>query len=351
MLPLCSYPASGHWNTSHEAGVSELVWNPTVGCRVFGERDEIIDGFKNASIYFLGDSVTRASIKFFFRRVACPSSFCDTFDLWVKDPYPPLTFPNFLGGMKLFILNAIRVSSDMDSKNRLEGPVDPEHSQGRDPFLLGWPPDSVDTLIVLNVGHHDLHFGNGPERYLADIHALVHHLTVETNWADPRFRRSGLLHWRSLTPTEHPTTHNLLGMTRPVDFYHAIDHNVTSLWRGAGFPVIDLSKIAFHDHGNYQRTLTYDSLHFSESVSNMIFGYAFLQLRDALARRRCLAQDPSLPCASYRSTTVHKVGLDLKPVFSRFHYSQFSCFQLVTLCLLIIFLRLVRSFSKVSRGV
>jgi hypothetical protein len=344
MKPVCLFPAAGKWELTSANGQlgkppPPPAWNPSTDCRVFGDRDDIFQAFQNASLYFLGDSVTRVSVSFFFGRLACPSSFCNDFLSWTKHmaTLPPLLFPQSLGGMKLFILSAIRVGSNLDRNNRLDGPVDPEHSLGREPFLLGWPPDTPDTLIVLNVGHHDLHYGTGPEQYLTDIRALIHHLAHETTWTDARLRASGLLHWRSLTPTEHPAAHNLLGMTRPVDFYRTIDRNISSMWREAGFPVIDLSDVAMDIRGNFQRTLTYDSVHFQESVSNVIFGYAFLQLRDALAYRRCLSTSPA-PHRCVKSITqfYHKSSINRKSCKQTMLYSTSFSINIVVCVLLVI---------------
>jgi hypothetical protein len=138
-------------------------------------------------------------------------------------------------------------------------------------LLIEDPGD--DVTVIFNVALHDMHYFDTREGYLREMAALLAELAAAPRWRDASARASGRLMWRSLTPTEAPTAHRIAGMRNPVDFFRALDAEVSAMWRAAGFPVIDLAGIVFHDAGNERRTLTTDSVHFTEETARYLGGY------------------------------------------------------------------------------
>jgi hypothetical protein len=155
------------------------------------------------------------------------------------------------------------------------------------PLLLHGAARPRDAMFVLNMAHHDIHFWNNRSGYLRDLRAFISRLTSAPMWRSRAARATGFFAWRSLLPTEHPAAHNIQGLENPVDFYRELDEEASALWRGAGFPVLDVSALAFDVRGNRRRTLTSDSVHLSYAANAHVQASMFAQLCDQ--RRRLLA--------------------------------------------------------------
>jgi len=138
--------------------------------------------------------------------------------------------------------------------------------------------DYKSSIVVLNFAHHDLHFYNDVAGYLESMRLFVSRLANAPRWRSAAARASGALVWRSLTPTEFPATHKLISEKHPVELYARIDQEVAAMWRSAGFPVVNVTEIAFDARGNQQRTVTFDSVHFPDKVNYLLNRYILAQL-------------------------------------------------------------------------
>jgi hypothetical protein len=213
-----------------------------------------------------------------------------------KDVRPPFAFPD--GGATLYDVRA-KLVDDLYFPLHWAAPsgdggagVDARSPDALSPeflFLDNPPSTPENTAIVLNVGQWHMHFDAAdPAVYAARVEEYVHHLLRETSWGQERVRKSGVLHWRSLTPTEQSpfTRESLRHVGDLLAHYRRADNNVTAIWRRAGFPVIDVQPVAYHPDGAARRTLTHDSSHFHRNASDVVFGYVFAQICASLSVRR-----------------------------------------------------------------
>jgi hypothetical protein len=295
--------ARGHWTVGEAA--SPPLWVPADGpCDLFGSAPSHFRGcFANASLFFVGDSVSREGLAYWaMAQAGCGESAsvgapgltpaCVAARAWHvhdcnstcarKDVRPPLNLPD---GITLYDVRA-RVVAD------LALPLHWETAPGEDESGLSLlhPPDPLHACILVNVGQWHMH-EDGGEAYPAEVRAFLRELVDAPAWRHPSTRASGLLTWRSLTPTEASDETRLV--LRKYDdlqaHYHAVDDNVTRTWRAVGFPVADVSATAYHPRGSHTRTLTRDSTHFLPHVSNVIHAYVFAQLCESLTARRAAA--------------------------------------------------------------
>lgn len=304
-FPLSCLPPSGKWLT---LATGDLVWRPQdAACALALDAKLLLSCFRGAHVYFVGDSVSREGVAFFAMKMAgcddAPNSpLCRHATQWHvndcdgactrKDVRASFTFPD--GGVTLYDVRAKLVDD-------LYYPLHwgaPSSAGGtgvdffRDFLYLDEPPFSPEnTAIVLNVGQWHMHFDADPIAYASRVQEYVDHLVRETRWSDVSLRRSGVLTWRSLTPTEQ-SNHTRESLRHVVDLlahYRRADNNVTAIWRRAGFPIAELQSVAYHPDGTIRRTLTHDSTHFHRNISDVVFGYVFAQLCASLCKRRQFA--------------------------------------------------------------
>ena len=137
---------------------------------------------------------------------------------------------------------------------------------------------SDNEVVILNSGHHEIHFYMATEDLVAEVSKFVDKLVATPRWKSRAARATGSLFWRTMTPTEFPPRHRISWMKSPVDLYKALDEEVTAVWTSAGFPVINLSGMVFDSRGNSQRFLTYDSMHFTTQALEPISRSVLSQL-------------------------------------------------------------------------
>lgn len=289
-------------------------------CVLFGDLPDFRSCFKGAHLHFIGDSVSRDAVGHVAARAAGCSvegqppgedSDCEKVIAWnrcyissTKEVYERDGCQGKKFHRPPLVLDSLNVTFyDHWLANIKELPDQPYWQElFMDPAL-----DQSNAVIILNTGHHELHFGVGAEdTYQSDVSDFISRLTQSCPlFEDEAVREAGVLLWRSLTPTEYPATRqNFKGISRIEDFYRAVDANVSALWRSAGFPVSDISRVAYDDRGNTQRFLTRDSLHFPRNISNTIFSFVMKDACRLLSSRRP---------ASYEALSwTQGTGTDLK---------------------------------------
>ena len=283
---------------------------PEPACRSFDARDTL-ECFRNARIFFLGDSTQWDGLR--FAAVALTgcgpgaphaqgprsSAQCDDVRAWLKRSEDPgasdpgvclsprsCTTPLYIASHNI-TLRALRYKLLRN----------PEHWERPfwDELLMRGAMDPRNTVILLNIGAHELHYdeqsrswNQSAERYLAALEDLMATLVAAPAWRSPGARASGLLAWRSLFATEHPAARAHLGgaLEDPVSWHRDVDARASAIVARAGFPVVNLSGAAFVDAGNSARVITYDSTHFRYAEGNQVFSFAWAQLCALLKKRR-----------------------------------------------------------------
>jgi hypothetical protein len=303
MAPVRACPAvpSGSWALgpgAGDGGARIAKWLPRPPCELFG-RAAALNCLANVSLFYLGDSVSWAMLlnlnAFLQGCENVAGAPCEAAWEATREPFPKLNCDEPGGpscasvhpecrGSRALCSHVLRVEPHGITLRALRyETVNRVTYKGLWPFheellLSNNTEDYKSSIVVLNLAHHDLHFYNDVAGYLESMRLFVSRLANAPRWRSAAARASGALVWRSLTPTEFPAKHKLEGEKHPVELYARVDQEVAAMWRGAGFPVVNVTAIAFDVRGNLQRTVTYDSLHFPDKVNYLLNRHILAQL-------------------------------------------------------------------------
>jgi hypothetical protein len=326
LLAPCSAEPRGTWELSQDPEDKSLnlgsfasayetfplhrshLFVPQPPCRMFGAQDAL-ECFRDAEILFLGDSTLWDPLRHAATALAgCGQPFphaqgwraselCDDVRAWLKRSEEP----GATDTLKCLSPRACTTPLHIASHNitlralrymRLSEPAAWERPY-YDELLINCTVDPRNTVMLLNMAAHDLHFTNADgwnssgRLFLGNLARFFSALKAAPAWQHQAARASGLLSWRSLFPTEHPAVRDHLGALKdPVSWFRTIDAQASAIVREADFQVVDLAGAVFDERGNNQRLLTYDSTHYRYAESNQIFSFAWAQLCESLKKRR-----------------------------------------------------------------
>ena len=271
------------------------LWTPSLSTWEFSSRSILRKYLTGFNIYYLGDSVSLQIAKAsaaLLDDCLNPINDCEWKKTWMidADKTYKLIPSSELGECpdRVLCSDVLRLQNNISLRFLRYESFGRYTYEGKWPFFqqLFLDPIAPNTVVVFNAAHHDLHFYASADEFINNVRSLLLLLQSTPRWHSPEARASGTLLWRSLTPTEHPAGHKLMGMKAPVDFHRDVDSIVTNMWRNAGFPVANVSSMVFHTRGNFERTLTYDSVHFMDKFLGPIAEAILSQVCCILDARR-----------------------------------------------------------------